>query len=226
MDWVQVGVTALTVILSSGIIQFFINRKDKQKEDAKVDHDEEIKKEMKDHLTNVNSKWKEDYCDKNAKAIADLAQEVRDGLAEREAKGLQRYEEHHLTIEKMSVQHQKDFIALKEAIQKLTDNDTRITESLQKIAEKQDDVASGIMGLSHDKLVFMTDRITERGAITLKEQATLTSIYEPYIKLQGNGDAKAGYKHVMGLKVVSDDEARKMDLKIKNKQKESVRGET
>ena len=220
MDWVQIGVTALTVILSSGIIQFFINRKDKQKEDAKVDHDEEIKKEMKDHLTNVNDKWKIDYCDKNAKAIADLAQEVRDGLAEREAKGLQRYEEHHLTIEKMSVQHQKDFIALKEAIQKLTDNDTRITESLQKIAEKQDDVASGIMGLSHDKLVFMTDKITERGAITLKEQATLTSIYEPYVKLNGNGDAKAGFKHVMGLRVVSDEEAKKLDAELQSKHKE------
>lgn len=226
MDWGQTIVTLATVLIGSGLIQFFFNRKDTKQKEEKVDHDEEIKKEMRDHLTDVNSRWKTDYCDKNAKAIADLAQEVRDGLAEREAKGLQRYEEHHLTIEKMSVQHQKDFIALKEAIQKLTDNDTRITESLQKIAEKQDDVASGIMGLSHDKLVFMTDRITERGAITLKEQATLTSIYEPYIKLQGNGDAKAGYKHVMGLKVVSDDEARKMDLKIKNKQKESVRDET
>lgn len=222
MDWVQIGVTALTVILSSGIIQFFINRKDKQKEDAKVDHDEAIKKEMKEHLASTNSQWKVDFCDKNAKAIADLAQDVKDGLAEREAKGLQRYEEHHLTIEKMSVQHQKDFIALKEAIQKLTDNDTNITESIKKMADKQDDIANGIMGLSHDKLVYMTDRITERGAITLKEQATLTSIYEPYIKLQGNGDAKAGFKHVMGLKVVSDEEARKMDAKLKNKQRESV----
>lgn len=220
MDWLQTGVTLLTVLIGSGLIQWWFARKDKQKEDAKVDHDEVIKKEMRDHLADVNSRWKTDYCDKNAKAIADLAQEVRDGLAEREAKGLQRYEEHHLTIEKMSVQHQKDFIALKEAIQKLTDNDTRITESLQKIAEKQDDVANGIMGLSHDKLVYMTDKITERGAITLKEQATLTSIYEPYVKLHGNGDAKAGYKHVMGLRVISDDEAKKMDLNLKNKQTE------
>lgn len=222
MDYIQMAVTILGVVISSGLIQFYFNRKDKLKEDAKKDNADTIKKEMKDHLTQVNDKWKTDYCDKNAKAIADLAQDVKDGLAEREAKGLQRYEEHHLTIEKMSVQHQKDFIALKEAIQKLTDNDTNITESIKKMADKQDDIANGIMGLSHDKLVYMTDRITERGAITLKEQATLTSIYEPYIKLQGNGDAKAGFKHVMGLKVVSDEEARKMDAKLKNKQRESV----
>lgn len=210
-------VTIVGVVISSGLIQFYFNRKDKLKEDAKKDNADTIKKEMKDHLTAVNDKWKVDYCDKNAKAINDLITEVRDGLEERERTGKQRYDEHHLAIEKMAVQHQKEFMALQEAIQKLTENDTRITESLQKIAEKQDNMASGIMGLSHDKLIFMTDRITERGAITLKEQATLTSIYEPYIKLEGNGDAKAGYKHVMGLKVVSDEEAKKMDTELQMK---------
>jgi hypothetical protein len=115
------------------------------------------------------------------------------------------------------LEHQKDFTELKRAIEKLTENDTKITESIEKIAEKQDIMADSLMGLSHDKLVYATDRITERGVITLKEQATLTSIYEPYIRLNGNGDAKAGYKHVMSLKVVSDDEAKKMDDKIKAK---------
>jgi len=222
MDWLQTGVTLLTVLIGSGLIQWWFARKDKQKEDAKKDHDEEIKKEMKEHLDSTNSQWKIDYCDKNAKAINDLITEVRNGLEERERTGKQRYDEHHLAIEKMAVQHQKEFMALQEAIQKLTENDTRITTSLENIASKQDVMANGIMGLSHDKLVFMTDKITERGAITLKEQATLTSIYEPYVRLDGNGDAKAGYKHVMGLRVVSDDEARDMDIKIKNKKREIV----
>ena len=222
MDWLQTGVTLLTVLIGSGLIQWWFARKDKQKEDAKKNHDEEIKKEMKDHLTNVNSKWKEDYCDKNAKAIADLAQEVRDGLAEREAKGLQRYEEHHLTIEKMSVQHQKDFLALKEAIQKLTDNDTKITQSIEKIAEKQDIMADSLIGQAHDRIIFLTDKISERGAITIKEKATLTSMYEPYRKLGGNGHCATAVTHVNTLKVVSDDEAKEMDIRIKNKQREIV----
>ena len=209
--WVQLISIMVAAFLGTGFLQFLITRSDNKKEKEKKDELGNLKNEMKEHLDLTNSQWKTDYCDKNAKAIADLAEEVKTGLEDRESKGLQRYEEHKLVIEKMAVQHQKDFIALKDAIQKLTENDSKITASLQKISDKQDGLGEGIMGLSHDKLVYMTDKITARGAITLKEQATLTSIYEPYIKLNGNGDAKAGYKHVMGLKVVSDEEARKMD---------------
>jgi hypothetical protein len=174
---------------------------------------------MKDHLTAVNDRWKVDYCDKNAKAISELVVEVKEGLAQREAKGKERYDEHHEAIEKLNEQHQKNFEALLQTIEQLKANDTKITESLEKMAEKQDDVANGIMGLSHDKLIYTTDRIAERGVITLKEKATLTSIYEPYVALHGNGDAKAGYSYVMTLPVVSDEEAKKMDLAIKNKQR-------
>lgn len=221
MDVTQILVSLIGTAIGGGavlgFIQFLISRKDEKQKEAKKDHDEEIKKEMRDHLTNVNAKWKEDYCDKNAKAINDLIEEVRVGLADREAMGKKRYDEHHLSIEKLSVQHQKEFLELKKAIEALTANDTKITESLRMISETQKDMSDAIMGLSHDKLVYMTDRITERGAITLKEQATLTSIYDPYIKLHGNGDAKAGYKHVMGLKVVSDAEAKALDEEIKSK---------
>lgn len=223
MDWGQVAITGITVVISSGIIQFFVTRKDKKEEDAKKNHEEELKQEMKDHLKGVNDQWKVDYCDKNAKAIAELAEEVRIGLKEREETGAKRYEEHHKAIEKMAIEHQKDFMELRKAIEQLTENDTRITQSIERIEKKQDDIADGIMGLSHDKLVYATDRITERGAITLKEQATLTSIYEPYVRLHGNGDAKAGYNHVMRLKVVSDEEAKQLDMKIKCKEAMSER---
>lgn len=222
MDWGQTAITLVTVLIGSGLIQFFFTRKDKQKEDSKIDHDEKMKKEMKDHLTKVNDQWRVDYCDKNAKAIADLAKEVKDGLAEREAKGLQRYEEHHLTIEKMNVQHQKDFIALKEAIQKLTDNDSKITQSIEKIAEKQDIMADSLIGQAHDRIIFLTDKISERGAITIKEKSTLASMYEPYRKLGGNGHCATAVTYVNTLKVVSDDEAKEMDIKIKNKQREII----
>lgn len=219
MDWGQTIVTIITVALTSGIIQFFVNRRDKQKEDAKQDHDESIKKDMRDHLTNVNAKWKVDYCDKNAKAIADLAKEVKDGLAERESTGKRRYEEHHISIEKMALQHQKDFQALFDAIKQLESNDTKITESLCKMADKQDVMAESLVGQAHDRILFLTDKITERGAITNKEKATIDSMYVPYKRLGGNGYVKTSVEYVESLKTVSEDEARQMDIEIKKKQR-------
>ncbi len=217
MDWGQIAITAITVIISSGIIQFFVTRRDKKVEDGKKNHEEELKKEMKDHLTNVNDKWKIDYCDKNAKAIEDLIKEVRIGLADREETGKRRYDEHHLTIEKMNVEHQKDYLDLKKAIEKLTENDTTITESIKKIAEKQDIMADSLIGQAHDRIIFLTDKIAEREAITIKERATLDSMYEPYKKLGGNGLCATAMHHIDTLKVVSDDEAKEMDKELKRK---------
>lgn len=64
----QTLLTFAGVIIGSGIIQFFIGRKDKKKEDEKTD----IRKELKQHLTDVNSDWKIRYCDKNYAAIEQL----------------------------------------------------------------------------------------------------------------------------------------------------------
>lgn len=57
------AITIVSVILGSGLVQFLLTRKDKKQEDAKKDNADTIKKDMKDHLTEVNNKWKEDYCD-------------------------------------------------------------------------------------------------------------------------------------------------------------------
>ena len=59
----QTIITMAGILISSGIIQFFVTRKDKKVEDEKKNHEEALKKEMKDHLANVNDKWKVDYCD-------------------------------------------------------------------------------------------------------------------------------------------------------------------
>ena len=211
----QTGVTVLGVLISSGLIQWWFARKDKQKEDAKKDHDEEIKKEMKDHLTNVNDQWKIDYCDKNAKAINDLITEVRNGLEERERTGKQRYDEHHMAIEKMAVQHQKEFMALQEAIQKLTENDTRITSSLEKMADKQDVMASANVGMIHNTLIRFTDPIIERNVVTYEELDTLDSLYLPYSRLGGNGECKRRYEDVNKLEKVSKEKAFEIDAKRK-----------
>ena len=218
MDWGQILVTAITVIISSGIIQFFVNRRDKKVEDSKKNHEEELKKEMKDHLTNVNDKWKVDYCDKNAKAIEDLVKEVRTGLTEREDTGRKRYEEHKLAIENMNIEHQKDFLALKEAIAKLTENDSKITESLTKIADKQNNMAESLVGQAHDRIIFLTDKITDRGAITNKEKATIKSMYLPYSSLGGNGEVRESVEYVLELPTIKESEAKERDVKIKQQQ--------
>lgn len=222
MDWGQTAITLATVLIGSGIIQFFVTRKDKKVEDEKQNREEVLKKEMKDHLTNVNAKWKVDYCDKNAKAIEDLIKEVRLGLAEREEKGKARYDEHHIAIEKMNVEHQKDFLELKKAIDKLTENDTRITASIEKIADRQENMAESLVGQAHDRIIFITDNISERGYITNKEKATIKSMYEPYKKLGGNGEVEEAVTYVRNLKVITNDEAREMDIKRKNKQREII----
>lgn len=214
MDWGQTLVTLLGVIIGSGLIQFFFQRKDKQKEDEKKNNAETIKKEMKDHLTNVNNQWKVDYCDKNSQAIEKLAEDVKEGLEEREKTGFKRFEEHKLAIEKMNIEHQKDFLELKRAIQKLTENDTNITESLTNMANKQEYMAESLVGQAHDRIIFLTDRISIRGAITNKEKATITSMYNPYSKLGGNGEVKEAVDYVRTLPTITDDEARDRDMKI------------
>lgn len=220
MDWVQTLVTLLGVIIGSGLIQFFFNRKDKLKEDAKKDSADAIKKEMKDHLSAVNSQWKIDYCDKNAQAINNLITEVREGLADREERGKKRYEEHHLAIDRMNIEHQKDFLELKKAIDLLTANDSKITESIEKIADRQEVMSDSLVGQAHDRIIFITDNISARGYITNKEKATIKSMYEPYRKLGGNGEVAEAVEYVKGLKVISNDEAREMDIKRKNKERE------
>lgn len=198
MDWGQTIITLLTVLIGSGLIQFFFNRKDKQKEDAKKDSSETIKKEMKDHLTNVNNKWKEDYCDKNAKMIEELANTVKDGLEERENKGLERYEEHKKTIEE-----------LKKAVIALTDDAKDRRKYEQAMGES-------LMALTHDKLVYLGKTYQKRGAITLAEKNNLTMLYKPYHDgLGGNSDGEGYFNYCMNLPVITEEEANDMDKKIK-----------
>lgn len=222
MDMTQVITSLIGTAIGGGavlgFIQFLISRRDKQKEEAKLNRDETIKKEMRDHLTHVNDQWKIDYCDKNAKAINDLIKEVREGLAAREETGKQRYDEHHMAIEKLSVEHQKEFLELKKAIDKLTENDSKITESLQRISDKQECMADSLVGQAHDRIIFLTDKISLRGAITNKEKATITSMYEPYHKLGGNGEVKEAVEYVRTLPTKTDEEAREMDEALKRKE--------
>lgn len=75
-----------------------------------------------------------------------------------------------------------------------------------------------IIGLGHDKLLYLTDKFVQRGGITLKERRNLDYIYKPYHKAGGNGDCQIGYEACEKLPTLSDDEAATLDRKIKRRE--------
>lgn len=90
----------------------------------------------------------------------------------------------------------------------------------KKEAENAKDSAESrmLLGLGHDKIVYLTDKYVRRGAISLKEKRNLEFLYKPYAELGGNGDCKVGYDACQHLPVVSDDEAQHMDIETKRRE--------
>lgn len=75
--------------------------------------------------------------------------------------------------------------------------------------------AEAIMGLGHDKIIYLCQQIARRGMITLKEKANLQALYIPYSKLGGNGDGKTMYEHCMELPACSEEKAIELDRQLK-----------
>lgn len=94
-----------------------------------------------------------------------------------------------------------------------------ILVSMEKTNEKQSEIiklqGQELLGLAHDKLVYLTNQIIKRGAITPKEKANLKAIYIPYKNMGGNGDGEEGFNVCMDLRVVSEQEAYELDRMIK-----------
>lgn len=195
---VNQAITIVSVILGSGLVQFLLTRKDKKQEDAKKDNADTIKKDMKDHLTEVNNKWKADYCDKNSKLIEELTRDVKLGLEQREQKGLERYQEH------------------KEAISELREALIALTKDAEDRKTLESYMASSLLAITHDKLVYLGKTYQKRGAITLAEKNNMKMLYTPYHDgLGGNSDGEGYYTYCMHLPVVTDEEAAEMDKKNK-----------
>lgn len=194
MEIIQIVLTVIGSVIGSGavfgFVQFLIQRSDNKKAQLKKNEHEELRKEF------------------------------NKGLQEREDVGRKRYEEHKIAIEQMTKEHKKDFEILLKAIKNVEDSNEKLCEKVDTVADYQKNIGDGVMGLSHDKLIFSTGKIAERKAITLKEKATLTSIYDPYRRLGGNGDCKTAYEHVMSLNVISDEEAKRIDKELEGKKKE------
>lgn len=96
----------------------------------------------------------------------------------------------------------------------ITRHDTK-NRTLSDAEKNQSDM---ILGLGHDKLLYLTDRIIARGCITMKEKRNLDSLYMPYKKLGGNGDCKVGYDVCATLPVASEQEAFEKDCERKRQE--------
>jgi hypothetical protein len=113
----------------------------------------------------------------------------------------------------------KDIRDFTEINKKSIDELRNILISIEQDNKMQSDLinsqAKEIIGLGHDKIVYLTGQIARRGCITLKEKSNLQALYIPYAALGGNGDGKTGYDHCMTLDVVSEERALELDRKIK-----------
>ena len=91
-----------------------------------------------------------------------------------------------------------------------------------KKKEKEESMESAtskmLLGLGHDRILSITDRLVKRGSITLKEKRNLEYLWKPYNDLGGNGDCKIGYDACQKLPVVSEESAEELDVQMKLKE--------
>ena len=91
-----------------------------------------------------------------------------------------------------------------------------------KKKEKEESMESAtskmLLGLGHDRILSITDRLVKRGSITLKEKRNLEYLWKPYNDLGGNGDCKIGYDACQKLPVVSEEAAEELAVQMKLKE--------
>jgi hypothetical protein len=94
----------------------------------------------------------------------------------------------------------------------------RHDKKVDKETENDSAQSRMLLGLGHDKILYLTDKYVKRGAITLKEKRNLKFLSTPYFDLGGNGDCEIGCDACFKLPVVSDDEAEVLDMNLKRKE--------
>ena len=71
---------------------------------------------------------------------------------------------------------------------------------LDEEEKKKDDVYTKLLvGIAHDRLMFLTNKYIETGWITADDYENLMYIYEPYIASGGNGTVKRNMEKVEKL---------------------------
>ena len=56
-----------------------------------------------------------------------------------------------------------------------------------------------LVGLAHDRLIYLTNKYLEEGWVSSENYENLTYMYEPYIKAGGNGTVKRNMEMVKEL---------------------------
>ncbi|MDD3288428.1 MAG: hypothetical protein PHX43_05415 [Alphaproteobacteria bacterium] len=75
-----------------------------------------------------------------------------------------------------------------------------------KVAEKKDCKADMLLGLGHDRIIYLGMHYIERGCITQDEYENLYEyLYKPYEKMGGNGSAQRIMSEVNKLKIIKSD---------------------
>lgn len=73
---------------------------------------------------------------------------------------------------------------------------------IQRLTEKKDVKTQMLIGLGHDRIVFLGMSYIDRGWITQDEYENLNDyLYKPYQKLGGNGSAKRIMEEVNKLEI-------------------------
>ncbi len=71
-------------------------------------------------------------------------------------------------------------------------------------ANRNDVKSEMLMGLAHDRILYLGMKYIERGYITNDEYENLVCyLYEPYVKLLGNGSAERVVKECKTLPIVA-----------------------
>lgn len=75
-----------------------------------------------------------------------------------------------------------------------------------KVAEKKDCKSDMLLGLGHDRIIYLGMHYIERGCITQDEYENLYEyLYKPYERMGGNGSAQRIMSEVNKLKIIKSD---------------------
>lgn len=71
---------------------------------------------------------------------------------------------------------------------------------------KKDPEAQLLLGIGHDRIVYLCRKAIQRGYTTEGEVDNITGIYEPYTKMGGNGSGKKIYEQYIKLPLKEEKE--------------------
>jgi hypothetical protein len=77
---------------------------------------------------------------------------------------------------------------------------------VQHFINKNDSSSKLLLGLAHDRIMWLGKSYLKRGYITVEEYENIvTYLYEPYLERGGNGSAKMIMDQVLKLEIRSTD---------------------